>query len=118
MPAAFPFFRNFTASSTYSLRMGKLSVSVVREVLSFFMSPVARYKYRSVVYSVHLFKMSLDSVRHFPFLSRMVLSGPACCWLVLSLLGMSSWRCLLPGFLQRRCSAHLSSLSLPRAFSS
>ena len=46
-PAAFPFFRNFTASFTSSLRTGKLSVSVVREVLSFFVSPVARYEYRS-----------------------------------------------------------------------
>ena len=76
MSAAFPFFRNFTAFFTSSLRTGKLSMSVVREVFSFFMSPVARYEYRSVVYSVYLFKMSVDSVKHFSFLSRMVLSRP------------------------------------------
>ena len=55
MPAAFPFFRNFTASSTSSLTTKKFSVSVVRELLSFFMLPVARYENGSTVYSVHPF---------------------------------------------------------------
>ena len=99
MPAAFPFFRNFTASSTSSLRTEKLSVSVIREVLSFFMSPVAQYEYRSAVYYVHLFKMSLDSVRHFPFLSRKALSRP--CLLLLS--PFSTWYAFLVSFAFRLC---------------
>ena len=93
------FFRNFTASPTSSLKTRKLSMSVVREVLSFFGSLVARYEYRSAVYSVHLFKMSLNSVRHFPFLSRMVLSRP--CLLLVS--PFTTWYAFLALFAFRFC---------------
>ena len=40
VPAAFPFFRDFAAISTSSLRIGKVSVSVNGLVLSFSMSPI------------------------------------------------------------------------------
>ena len=103
MPAAFLFFRNFTASFTSSLRTRKLSMSVVREVLSFFMSPVARYECRSAAYYVHLLKMSLDSVTHFPFLSRMVLSRP--CLLLVS--PFTTWYAFLALFASRFCSMSL-----------
>ena len=91
-PADFPFFCDSTAASTFSQRMGSLSVLDDGGTFSISRSPVVLWLYNPEQYSVHLFSLSRSSVRQFPSLSWMVVALP-CFVLVRS---FTSWyACLL-----------------------
>ena len=71
-PADLPFFSDFTAASTFSHRIGQLSLLIGGGTSSILGSPVVVSVYNSEQYSVHVSWMSCSSVRHFPALYWMV----------------------------------------------
>ena len=75
----FPFLSDFTAASTSSRKIGVTSGTVNTSV-----SPTTVWLYSSAQYSVHLFRVSLVSVRQFPSLSCMVLVFP--CFVIVEVL--------------------------------
>ena len=84
IPGDFPFLSDFTAASTSSRKIGWLSVSVTIGTVNTSGSPATVWLYSSAQYSVHLFRISLVSVRQFQSLSRMVLVFP--CFVLLRVL--------------------------------
>ena len=71
-PADLPFFGDFTVASTSSRRIRYLSLLIGGGTSSTLGSPVVVCIYNSEQYSVHHFRMSCSSVRHFPALYWMV----------------------------------------------
>ena len=75
-PADFPFFSDFTATSTSLLMMGWSSPVSVWGQFSIDGSPLALCLYSSEQYSVHRFNICRSSVRHFPERSWKVVAFP------------------------------------------
>ena len=105
-PADFSFFNDCTAASTSLRRMGWSSFVSVWVQFSTDGSPMALWLYSSEQYSVHRFRSSRSSVRHFSERSWIVVAFP--CFTVVK--SFMSWYALLLLFLLR-----FSSISLHRS---
>ena len=107
-PADFPFFKDLTAASTSSRRIGKLSTSVLIGQSNTAAFPLVWLLYNSVQYPVHRLIITLSSVRHFPDLSWMLFIIPFFSLVRSFTTWIALFYCSCSGCLLFRCTVLLS----------